>query len=114
MFLRSLFTSRPAQDKWQRTYRRQRSPQYWVRRARLERGKLWVGRNLFQIRGWTRARRESISILSEILTIVSKQLLFAVALVVGLEILERAIIPRIGTLIQSSGDLSDAAVLQML
>lgn len=100
--------------RWHSTYRRQQSPRYWIRQARLQRAKLWVGRNLFKVRGWTRSRRESVSILTEILAIVARQLLFAVALVVGLEVLEREVIPQLGALVGSFGNLPNAGPLQAL
>ncbi len=112
MSLRSLVSSRVTRRRWQRTYRRQGSPRYWIRQARLQRAKLWVGRRLFRVRGWTRSRRESVSILTEILTIVAGQLLFAVALVVSLEIIERAVIPQLDTLVGSLGDLLAAGPFQ--
>lgn len=114
MFLRSLFSSRLTAGKWQRIYHRQRSRRYWIQRARLQRAKLWIGKNLFGVRGWARSRRESASIFTEILNVVVRQLLFAATLVVGLEILERTIIPQLGAFIQSFEDLPGVGIVPVL
>lgn len=107
--LLSWFGGRP-----QRTYHRQRYTLYWTWRGRLQRIRFRIGRNAFRARSWARSRRESASIFSELATIVVGRLLFALALVGGLEFLERVLLPRLFALAGAYVSLPGGGVVRAL
>ena len=108
MFLDRLSSVQRLRRRPQRTYRRQRSPRYWIWRGRFQRVGLWFGRNIFKARDWAKSRRESTSIFAEILKTIAGQLLLAVTLVIGLEVLERTVLLRLDSLGPPLADLSGA------
>lgn len=108
MHLRRLYLSRLARDNPLRTYHRQKSRKYWLQRNRLQRAKFWINKNIYGTRRWANSQLESASNLAFILkkvilrTVVG-QLLFAVVLVTGLEVLERTVLPWLAGLGVAAG-----------
>jgi len=89
----------------QRGYEWQLSPSYWTLLRRWEALRFSAGRFLFGAGSWFRSRRESGTILSSILHTVCGQVVIAIAVVAGLEVLERVLLAyggEIGRLLHMS------------
>lgn len=82
----------------QHNYERQFSPRYWNSKARWQRIKFIIGKNVFGMRSWNSSQRQSFFILIEIIKTVFWKVILAVVLVCILAVVDHFLSPHIAAI----------------